>query len=253
MSWFGKLTFGAVGLLLGGPLGAIAGAALGHILIDKQSGLIRRDYSTDYESEFRPAGICGSGAGPGLLFYQLIFDSWASSPKSTASSAGMKSPLFKTLSTVCRWMKPKRNLPAGFSEKPRTLLTPSRILRRALPGGRQAAGGAGVLFQPPVSDRRRRRHPASGRRSRPEKHQKYFSISATASMKTSRPFTSRTSINITKFSTAPPRVPTRKSRPTTKSSSRIFTPTRLSQKDCRRNSSTLPPIAFVKSRRVMKR
>jgi DnaJ like chaperone protein len=50
MSWFGKLTFGAVGLLLGGPLGAIAGAALGHILIDKQSGLIRRNYSTDYSS-----------------------------------------------------------------------------------------------------------------------------------------------------------------------------------------------------------
>jgi DnaJ like chaperone protein len=47
MSWFGKLAFGAVGLMLGGPLGAIAGAALGHILIDKQSGLVRRGYSTE--------------------------------------------------------------------------------------------------------------------------------------------------------------------------------------------------------------
>jgi len=46
MSWFGKLTFGTVGLLLGGPLGAIAGAALGHILVDKQSGLVSRGYST---------------------------------------------------------------------------------------------------------------------------------------------------------------------------------------------------------------
>jgi len=55
MSWFGKLTFGAVGLLLGGPLGAIAGAALGHIMIDKQSGLIRRDYSTDYSSGYSSA------------------------------------------------------------------------------------------------------------------------------------------------------------------------------------------------------
>jgi len=55
MSWFGKLTFGAVGLLLGGPLGAIAGAALGHILVDKQSGLIRRDYATDYESGYSSA------------------------------------------------------------------------------------------------------------------------------------------------------------------------------------------------------
>ena len=36
MGWFGKLTFGTMGLLFGGPLGAIAGAALGHHLIDKR-------------------------------------------------------------------------------------------------------------------------------------------------------------------------------------------------------------------------
>ena len=36
MGWFGKLTFGSIGLLLGGPLGAIAGAALGHHLVDKK-------------------------------------------------------------------------------------------------------------------------------------------------------------------------------------------------------------------------
>jgi DnaJ like chaperone protein len=35
MGWFGKLSFGTVGLLFAGPLGAIAGAALGHHLIDK--------------------------------------------------------------------------------------------------------------------------------------------------------------------------------------------------------------------------
>ena len=39
MGWFGKLTFGTLGLLFGGPLGAIAGAALGHHLVDK-----RRDF-----------------------------------------------------------------------------------------------------------------------------------------------------------------------------------------------------------------
>ena len=38
MSWFGKLTFGSLGLFFGGPLGAIAGAALGHHLIDKKQG-----------------------------------------------------------------------------------------------------------------------------------------------------------------------------------------------------------------------
>ncbi len=35
MGWFGKLAFGSVGLLIGGPLGAVAGAALGHHLVDK--------------------------------------------------------------------------------------------------------------------------------------------------------------------------------------------------------------------------
>ena len=37
MSWFGKLTFGSMGLMFGGPLGAIAGAALGHVLVDKNA------------------------------------------------------------------------------------------------------------------------------------------------------------------------------------------------------------------------
>jgi len=42
MGWFGKLTFGTMGLLLGGPLGAIAGAALGHHLVDKDDTLTER-------------------------------------------------------------------------------------------------------------------------------------------------------------------------------------------------------------------
>ncbi len=36
MGWFGKLTLGALGFVMGGPLGAIAGAALGHHLFDKE-------------------------------------------------------------------------------------------------------------------------------------------------------------------------------------------------------------------------
>ena len=37
MGWFGKLTFGSLGLFLtGNPLGAIAGAALGHHLFDRK-------------------------------------------------------------------------------------------------------------------------------------------------------------------------------------------------------------------------
>ncbi len=36
MGWFGKLMFGSMGMFVGGPLGAIAGAALGHHLVDKR-------------------------------------------------------------------------------------------------------------------------------------------------------------------------------------------------------------------------
>ncbi|MBW1804936.1 MAG: TerB family tellurite resistance protein [Deltaproteobacteria bacterium] len=48
MGWFGKLTFGSMGLLFGGPLGAIAGAALGHHLVDK------RENQTRQAQSFRP-------------------------------------------------------------------------------------------------------------------------------------------------------------------------------------------------------
>lgn len=37
MSWFGKLAFGSLGMLFGGPLGAVIGAAVGHQLIDKRN------------------------------------------------------------------------------------------------------------------------------------------------------------------------------------------------------------------------
>ena len=42
MGWFGKITFGTLGLFLGGPLGAIAGAAMGHLLVDKGVGTADR-------------------------------------------------------------------------------------------------------------------------------------------------------------------------------------------------------------------
>jgi len=42
MGWFGKITFGTLGLFLGGPLGAIAGAAMGHLLVDKGVGTAGR-------------------------------------------------------------------------------------------------------------------------------------------------------------------------------------------------------------------
>lgn len=42
MGWFGKAAFGYIGLLIGGPLGAIAGAALGHHLVDKKGNFTNR-------------------------------------------------------------------------------------------------------------------------------------------------------------------------------------------------------------------
>ena len=37
MGWFGKMTFGTMGLLFGGPIGAIIGVSLGHHLVDKKA------------------------------------------------------------------------------------------------------------------------------------------------------------------------------------------------------------------------
>jgi len=55
MSWFGKLTLGSLGLIFGGPLGAIAGAALGHILIDKSSDLVNQTIRPGQGLQFKPA------------------------------------------------------------------------------------------------------------------------------------------------------------------------------------------------------
>ena len=52
MGWFGKLTFGSLGMLFGGPLGAIAGAALGHALIDKKADFARQDPRVISQPEF---------------------------------------------------------------------------------------------------------------------------------------------------------------------------------------------------------
>jgi DnaJ like chaperone protein len=55
MSWFGKLTLGTLGLIFGGPLGAVAGAALGHLLIDKGSDLVAQTIGPQQGPQFEPA------------------------------------------------------------------------------------------------------------------------------------------------------------------------------------------------------
>ena len=55
MGWFGKLTLGSLGMFLGGPIGAIAGAALGHHLIDKKQGISTSPYGTQQESRLEYA------------------------------------------------------------------------------------------------------------------------------------------------------------------------------------------------------
>ena len=53
MGWFGKLTFGSLGMFLGGPLGAIAGAALGHHLVDKQRDDMAYETPSGVQPELR--------------------------------------------------------------------------------------------------------------------------------------------------------------------------------------------------------
>ena len=52
MGWYGKLMFGSLGMLLGGPLAAIAGAALGHALVDKKADFARPTNKAIPEPEF---------------------------------------------------------------------------------------------------------------------------------------------------------------------------------------------------------
>ena len=55
MGWFGKLTLGTLGLIFGGPLGAVAGAALGHLLIDKSGDLVNQAIGPEQSLQFEPA------------------------------------------------------------------------------------------------------------------------------------------------------------------------------------------------------
>jgi DnaJ like chaperone protein len=52
MGWFGKFTLGTLGLIFGGPLGAVAGAALGHILIDKTGDLVDQTIRPEQRPQF---------------------------------------------------------------------------------------------------------------------------------------------------------------------------------------------------------
>ena len=75
MGWFGKLTFGSLGLLLGGPLGAIAGAAMGHALIDKKANFTRQTTRAIPEPQFEYAERSQAA------FFISLFSIWASFPK----------------------------------------------------------------------------------------------------------------------------------------------------------------------------
>lgn len=60
MGWFGKIIGGTIGLVtMGGPLGAIAGAAIGHHLFDKQPRVMR----LKQQGGGFGAGTAGSGTG----------------------------------------------------------------------------------------------------------------------------------------------------------------------------------------------
>lgn len=55
MGWFGKLTLGSLGLFMAGPLGAIAGAALGHILFDQETSFVSKTLPFGHEEQAQAA------------------------------------------------------------------------------------------------------------------------------------------------------------------------------------------------------
>jgi len=44
MAWFGKIALGSLGMMFGGPLGAVLGASVGHLLIDKQQAAAQQRF-----------------------------------------------------------------------------------------------------------------------------------------------------------------------------------------------------------------
>ena len=75
MGWFGKITFGTLGLFLGGPLGAIAGAAMGHLLVDK--GINAAGQAIDSTREPR----IGQAEQTQATYLSVYFQFWANSPR----------------------------------------------------------------------------------------------------------------------------------------------------------------------------
>ncbi len=69
MSWFGKILGGTIGLVVGGgPLGAIAGAAIGHHLFDRDAEKRQRigqNHGQGRAGTYRPTGAGAAGAGAG--------------------------------------------------------------------------------------------------------------------------------------------------------------------------------------------
>ncbi len=76
MSWFGKIVGGTIGLMLGGPLGAIGGAALGHYFVDKPEEQVsgRAGGAGFGGGQFRggPFGGFGRGAFGGFTTVERI-------------------------------------------------------------------------------------------------------------------------------------------------------------------------------------
>ena len=44
MAWFGKIALGSLGMMFGGPLGAVLGATVGHLLVDKQQAAAQQRF-----------------------------------------------------------------------------------------------------------------------------------------------------------------------------------------------------------------
>ncbi len=204
MSWFGKLTFGTMGLLFGGPLGAIAGAALGHMLVDKKAGFAGQ----------ATRSIPGPGFGPAEQAQATYFISLFSILGKLSKIDGVvtKDELVVVMNFI-------NSLPMEEREKAfaRQIFNEAKDSQYAIEDFATQLHQAiqnqpalllsffDLLFKIAAADGKL--HPAE---ETALKASRIFSDSATVNMTISRPFISRNWINITKPSTAHLNHPSRK-------------------------------------------
>ena len=123
MGWFGKLTFGTLGLLFGGPLGAIAGAALGHMLVDKKAGF------TGQATRSIPGPEFGQAEQTQAAYFISLFSILGKMSKIDGVVTRDEIVVVQDFINNLPMEERERPLPGRFSTRPRTPGMPLKILQ----------------------------------------------------------------------------------------------------------------------------